>query len=571
MDFVNHLEEICSQPLIQLPRTAVNECHLIVANDHDLRLIAQWAKEMQLYLCTLVASDERMLESHQYKLYYVFSAPDGDFLILEYPLPGTRPLAYISIRDLYPSVEPLERKAFDLYGVIPIGYADGLGRFVLHDAYPGNLHPLRRTRNYENLKRRQSKRNVAATGPRLVYPAGMMVLPVGPIHAGIIEAGQFPFVVAGEVIEDVPVRLGYKHRGIEKLLESHYSLLTGWELVEKVSGDSSFSHSMAFCLAVESLANVIIPESAQLWRALLLELERIYNHIADVGALAHDISLDVVAADLAVLRETAVQLNHRLCGHRLLRGINRPGGIVFPHTPDLTPVPAFLTNLQKEFLALSHLLLELPSCRDRMITTGVLTAQEAQQGGATGLAMRATGAITHDFRLRHPIGVYKRPLIQTIIRELVPQDRESSANLAGVYKSDLKGDVFARMALRIAEVNSSIRICIQVIDALTKSVAQQETWYAIDAQVSAAPSFEFGLGYVENWRGDLFYWVMKGPNNAIFRCKVRDPSVFNWSALRTATRRKPRQDQPGKYWENILADFPLINKSFNLSYAANDL
>ncbi|MCA9930982.1 MAG: NADH-quinone oxidoreductase subunit C, partial [Anaerolineales bacterium] len=518
MDLWQQITELCEKRPLQLPRAAADECHVLVTDDDDLRRICRWAKDAQLYLCTFVVNDERLLESHAYKLYYLFSTPDGQFLILENPLHTERPTEYISIRDLFPSVEPMERKAFDLFGIIPLGHMEGLGRFVLHEQYPPNLHPLRRTRNYKNLAERQAAYEPKRPSLSPLLPAGMMVLPVGPIHAGIIEAGQFPFAVAGEVIEDVPVRLGFKHKGIEKLLESHYSLLTGWELAGKVSGDASFAHSMAYCQAVEAMAAVEIPEAAHAWRAFFLELERIYNHIADVGALAHDMALDLVASELAVLRETAVQLNQQLCGHRYLRGINRPGGVFFAEKPDLSTVTQILIHMQQTFAAFSTLLLEMPACRDRMITTGVLTADDVRRTGATGLAARAAGLLAHDFRLRHPQGVYQRSAVQQMIQAAIPQENDGSTTNAGVYQTDLKGDVFGRMALRVAEVYSSVQICCSLIDELTDAGHDNLLLTDMNWHLTQTPNYEFGIGYVESWRGDIFYWVMKGPDNTIFRC-----------------------------------------------------
>jgi Ni,Fe-hydrogenase III large subunit len=428
-------------------------------------------------------------------------------------------------------------------------------------------------------------------------PDGMLFLPVGPIHAGIIEAGHFRFHVAGEVIENLDIRLGYKFRGLEKLFQAQYTVEKGYELAERVSGDSSFAHSMAYCQAAEALAgSEPLPRAALYWRGLFLELERIYNHINDVGALVHDMAFDLVASEIAVLREKIVRLNQHLTGHRLLHGVNRPGGIVLKPVPDLEALQTEAVNITSEFLLLGELIMKMPACRDRAFTTGILTGQQVKKFGATGLAARAScGAIDilgtaladelrqHDFRLKHPQGVYKlhTKLCDEIRATIVTENTKPSASFrrVQVFQKDLQGDVFARLALRVAEVETSSRIIQRLTSRMKKFPLNEPTLVEPEyftRTLRKTPNFEFGIGFVEGWRGDIFYWLMKGPGNTIFRCKVRDPSLFNWPALRLTTIRKPKSEANGKppnkdYWENILADFPLINKSFNLSYAGHDL
>jgi Ni,Fe-hydrogenase III large subunit/Ni,Fe-hydrogenase III component G len=569
------LAEIYQTPPLQLPRRAENEIHLVVENAEDLVSLSRWAKEKNYYLCTLVANDERLLEGNAFKLYYVFSAPDGEFLICEHPLSRHQPRQFGSIYEIFPAVIPLEREIRDLFGISSEELPADPNGFVLHNPYPANLHPLRRTRPQTTLDNRQQELPPKTVVPPPRQPEGVMILPVGPIHAGIIEPGHFPFHVAGEVIEDVPLRLGYKHRGIEKMMETKYTLVTGWQLAEKVSGDSSFAHSLAYCQAVESLADITVPITAVLWRTVFLELERIYNHIADVSALMHDISLDVVASELSLLREAVVQLNKRLTGSRLLRGVNRPGGIDLSRTPDIDDIRVILTAITDRFMQLGNLVLEMQHCRDRAIGTGILTRTEADQIGATGLVARASGNMQHDFRIRHPNEVYNRPFIQALISQTITRDVEMTDHQTPrrtiVYDTDLKGDVFARMALRIAEVETAVAVILSLLKELGENISEPLIDKGGEAALGQVPNYEFSLGYVEGWRGDICYWLMKGPGNAIYRCKVRDPSLFNWPALRLATIRKPNENQQEKFLENILADFPLINKSFNLSYAGHDL
>lgn len=573
-DIFAGLEETGLKQLAPLRRRASNELHFIIERGEDLLNLCRWARRQEYYLCTMVASDERMLEDNAFKLYYVFSAGEGKFIILEHSLRDT-PTRYVSIRESFPAVIPLEQAAFDLFGLLPTNLEDShTGGTVLHlNAYPARLFPLKRTRPPANLKARLNQGSVQARAAIAELPQGMLILPVGPIHAGIIEAGHFPFYIAGEVIENLPIRLGYKHKGIEKLFETQYTLETGWELAERVSGDSSFAHSMAYCQAVESLAGLALPAPAEAWRAMFLELERIYNHIGDIATLIHDTAFDLVASALSVVAEGMVQLNYRLCGQRRLRGINRPGGVELPPSPGLDEAQQTLPVFKDRFLDLARLALDHPAFRERALTTGVLTRAEAQELGATGLVRRASGWIDHDFRLRHPQGMYERIDIREMVEKtgITGDDTHSTHRRAAVFKNDLKGDVFSRLALRVAEVETSFEIVAGLLTWLQQNDNPGARQKVIGESLRKMPNFEFGLGYVEGWRGDIFYWVMKGPNNTIFRCKVRGPSHFNWPVLSRAVVPKPGEGNPEEPYENILADFPLINKSFNLSYSEHDL
>ena len=416
-----------------------------------------------------------------------------------------------------------------------------------------------------------------------------MILPVGPIHAGVIQAGHFPFHVAGEVVEKLPIRLHYTHRGVEKLFERQL-LEDGWKLAERVAGDSAFAHSLAYCHAAESLAGVEVPDSAWHWRGLLLELERLCNHCADCAAIVQDIAFDAISSPLTVVQEDLVRLGEKLTGHRLLRGVNRLGGVEFPDPVNaarmLARLPDKIEGLFDRFLELIIPAMELPACRDRLIATGVLTKAEALQLGATGLPARASGLIWRDFRLRHPQGIYaifdeangcfvvQDIIRQTVVAEVPTQGAEELSRRVQVRSSDLTGDVFSRTLLRLAEAETSVRIIKLVAERLARMAPTQSRLVDIEKELRRTHNFDFGVGIAEGWRGEICYWIMKGSGGSIYRCKVRDPSVFNWPALAKALERKERHDaEPGAghFHENLLADFPLINKSFNLSYAGTDL
>jgi Ni,Fe-hydrogenase III large subunit/Ni,Fe-hydrogenase III component G len=565
---------------MELPRRHPNERHFVITNENDLLELGGWAKKQNYYLCTLVATDERLHEERSFKLYYIFSEPEqGELIVVEIPVSDLDNPVYPSLREIFPSVIPLEKEIYDMFGLKPKGdsleLVDG---FLLHiPPYHHTdepLYPLRRRRPMRKLHeiignwtKSISKQKVDS----MQMAEGMFILPVGPIHAGVIEPGHFPFHIAGEVIEELPLRLGYKHRGIEKLFETRYTLENGWELAEKASGDSSFAHSLSYCQAIESIAEVAPPEPALYWRGLFLELERIYNHMADVSALAHDMAYDRAASPIATLRETMVQLNQRLGGHRLLCSLNRPGGVQLPSSVEMfSTADQVIEAVTEEFLEWGKHLMEKPACRERMLTTGVLTYEEAKN--ATGLVARASGWLKQDFRLRHPQGAYKDSVVQEMLQETIVSEKEGYPNRqVPIYSQDLRGDVLSRMMVRVAEVETSANLVRYFIRRLQSCDPKEPTFVPIKEQLQSAPNREIGLGYVEGWRGDIVYFIMKGPGDTIFRCKVHDPSIFNWHVFPQAVVRKSKGENSEEYWENLLADFPLINKSFNLSYAGHDL
>ncbi len=580
------LHELDIAGCVELPRRAGSETHLVLAQGTDLVALCGWAAQRGYYLCTLAACDERMLEDNTFKLYAVLSGPTDQLVILEHPLERDT-FHYLSLRAHFPAVEPLERIAQDQFGLAP-HHVPLEARSLLHSSFPSDLYPLRRNRTYQRLADR-----IAAHGespaPAIELPFGVFNLVVGPIHAGIIEAGQFRFYVAGEVVEDLDIRLGYKHRGVEKLFETSYTLTTGQELAERISGDSSFAHSLAYCHAVENLAGLQLPVAVLCWRGLFLEMERLYNHIGDVAALVHDVAFDLIASELFVLREQVMRLNHHLTGSRLLRGVTHPAGIDVLSPHHLTEVTTRVAEITGRFLDLvDKQVLANPTCRNRFMTTGVLTMQEASHVGATGVPARAAGLWRQDFRLRHPTGIFDLPGLGTHLRGLLEDtfldpDASSLPSKSGrrisVYHTDLTGDAFARLLVRVAEVETTAKI-IERLGAELLALGREAPLNqrdALPARLRDVDNFEVGLGYVEGWRGDIFYFLMKGPGNTIFRCQPRDPSLYNWPALRLAVIRKPQiQEDGGKpakrptYHENILADFPVINKSFNLSYAGHD-
>jgi Ni,Fe-hydrogenase III large subunit len=353
---------------------------------------------------------------------------------------------------------------------------------------------------------------------------------VGPVHAGIIEPGHFRFGVAGEPVLYLQLRLFYVHKGIEKRFEQlpwRHTLF----LAESISGDTAVGHALAYCHAIERLAGVDVPPRAQTLRVVLLELERLYNHIADIGALATDVAFTVPASRAQAQREGLVRLYERLFGARLLRSTLAFGGV----RQDLSSGGAdalrhHLRTFEKEFESLIALLIDSGSFTDRVDTTGVLSRQAALDLGVVGMAARASG-IDADLRRDHPHDAY--------------------ASVPFEVPVESGGDVRARLMVRAREIEQSLRIVARALETLPDTPLRSPMPDTLPRRAEA-------LGWTEAWRGPCVHWVATDDRGQLTRVKITDPSFLNWPGLAHAV--------PG----NIIPDFPVINKSFNLSYSGND-
>jgi len=419
------------------------------------------------------------------------------------------------------SASLFEREIGEMFGIEPKGNPD-LRRLRLHDeVWPKGNYPLRK--DFQAVPGE-------IDGYRFdrVEGEGIFEVPVGPVHAGIIGPGHFRFSVAGEPIINLETRLGFTHRGVEKLFEGKlYPDMV--RLSECVSGDSSFAHSLAFAHAAEKISGISIPAQAAYLRAIFLELERMYNHVNDIGGIALDVGFSFPAAYASIIKESILQLNEKLTGSRYLRKVNRVGGV--SATLDKMKRQLVLDSLKsitRDFNELVSMLYSSVSFMDRVDTTGVLRKKTAEDLGVTGLAGRASG-IPVDLRKYFP-GVYREAQFKMATQE--------------------SGDVLSRLRVRISEFKESSRL------------VKEFTGKLIDGEKVGA-GFALGggsaLGYAEGWRGPVLYWLKTDSAGLIERCKIVDPSFLNWQGLSYAVL------------GNIIPDFPLCNKSFDLSYSGNDL
>jgi len=471
-----------------------------------------------------VFADDACAQDGVFYLYYVFALDSaGGFIILRVPVTPELP-QFTSLTNAVHAVNWQEREVQDLFGLKLIGHPNPR-RCALHDDWP-DVHPLRKDFDLKtDLPPFVGERHKF----REVEGEGVFQVPVGPVHAGIIEPGHFLFSVAGEPVLYLQIRLFYAHKGTEKLFES-LPVTHGVRLAESISGDSSFGHATAFCHAVERAAGVEVPARARSLRTVCLELERLYNHIADIGAIATDVAFAVANSHAMRLKERVLRINEHLTGNRLLRGMNCLGGVRFDWNPEqLKSIGSSLSELRPEFESLVELLRESSSTRDRLETTGILTPATARDLGVVGLAGRASG-FAHDLRRDFPHAAY-----------------DQAAFTVPVYR---EGDVLRRMQVRIEEVRQSLSIIEQILDKLPNGPIQVKV---PPLTVGAA-----AMGYVEGWRGEIFHWIRAAGPDRLARCKIKDPSLQNWPALSEAIL------------GNIIPDFPVINKSFNLSYSGTD-
>ena len=426
---------------------------------------------------------------------------------------------YPSISSQHPPALRLERAIHDLYGLSAQGSADSRP-WLDHGAW-GAQAPL--GAQVGGSPQASPYRFLPAQG------CGLHQIAVGPVHAGIIEPGHFRFSASGETVVRLEQRLGYTHKGIEGLMRGA-RLARATELAGRVSGDSTVAYAYAFARAAEAALQLDAPARAIWLRALLAELERLANHLGDIGAICNDASFALMHAHCAVLRESVLRASDKAFGHRLLRDMITPGGVARDLGGDGTAaIRAALQNIRRRFPALIELYENTASLQDRTVATGILQHGLAEQYAAGGPIGRASG---RSFDARRTL-VY--PPYDSLRFE-VPMLRE--------------GDVNARIWIRVREVEQSLSLIEQILDRLPQCPYR--------AEIIARPEIREGLAMVEGFRGEVLAFV-RLRDGEVEHCRLRDPSWFQWPLLEAVIA------------GNIVADFPLCNKSFNCSYSGHDL
>lgn len=448
-------------------------------------------------------------------VHYILDVNNREYRILTAPVDG--PIQ--SVTPISPAAAWYERELHDQFGIEIAGHPD-LRPLVFHENWPREVHPMIESpvdvpwgrTEYQFLK---------------VDGVGVCEVPVGPVHAGIIEPGHFRFSVVGDAILHLELRHFYTHKGTERLFQGT-PLMDGALIAESVSGDNCFAHAVAYCQAVELACDVAAPLRAQGIRLVGQEIERLIAHIGDVGALCNDIGFSVPAAYTSRLKEALLQESARILGTRYWRAICIPGGVTKDiATTDARRLRHTITTAAHEFAELAQMILDTPSVQNRFESTGILKPEVARDLAVVGPVARASG-IHLDVRHNHPYGSYRNWISNPVTYHY--------------------GDVLARARVRIDEVAASVLLLDEVIEDLPTG----KIVVGVDELANSS-----GFSAVESPRGELLYWV-EIRRGRIARCHIKSPSFQNWTAL------------PMTMAGNIIADFPLINKSFNLSYSGCD-
>jgi Ni,Fe-hydrogenase III large subunit len=451
----------------------------------------------------------------------IIEPPASDILVITFDCPERR---FPSVGRLHPPAQRLERAIADIYGLSADGAADT--RPWLDHGRWGIARPL------------GDRREQAAEGHvydfRTAEGAPLHQIPVGPVHAGIIEPGHFRFTANGETVVRLEERLGYVHKGVESLMIGA-PLARAARLAGRVSGDSTVAYAIAFARASEAALGLGVSDRAHWLRAIMAELERMANHLGDIGAICNDASFSLMHAHCGALRERVLRASAACFGHRLMMDCVVPGGVARDLDADgMSRLRALIADERRHFPELIELYDNTASLQDRTVTTGLLKAELAQQYGCGGYIGRASGRA---FDARSAPGYPPYPAI----RFEVPARTE--------------GDVDARVWVRIDEVKQSLSIIEQCLERLPEGAAL--TSLAGERPVAAGE--REGIALVEGFRGDVLAWLRISPDGTVARCHLRDPSWFQWPVLEAAIE------------GNIVADFPLCNKSFNCSYSGHDL
>lgn len=499
-------------PIIQTTATreAFTEIATLLVNTH------------RLPLSLVYATDERATDN-TFKVHALFSLDaTAEWLLVSTSLPAENP-SYKSITATVMAAHWYERYLHDMFGIVPEGHPD-LRRLVNHENIPNETYPLRKDFAWDTKLDRANEPYPMAH----VVGEGVYEIPVGPIHAGIIEPGHFRFNVAGERILTLEGKLFFTHKGVEKILEGK-TISEALPFIERLSGDMAAANALAFVQSVESISECSVSKRAQMLRMLMTELERLTMHIhdlANIGGMGTGYSF--IAANGFRIKERLMRISDEIFGNRFWRGFIVPGGVV----KDLSDseIKKLIQCADEAWVEMREVIvtaLGSDGFLDRLQTTGRLPLDAAKAFGAVGLPARASG-LDRDVRRDHPYAAYGEYKIPVIVKK--------------------KGDVYARYTARIRECDNIIPFIKELADALPEG----QTLTALNVKDG------FAIGAVESWRGEILHAVHI-KNGVIERCFPRDPSFCNWALFAIIG--------PG----NIVPDFPLCNKSLNLSYSGTDM
>lgn len=509
-------------PKLQEKLQDLHPAHILRVDPEDWGRAAEQAAKAGLRWCAIWAEDlgeifriNSCLEKH------------GDYLVLRTRVNAATPVLPSYTRH-YPAADRAERHIQDMFGIRFADHPDPRC-WTRHLAWPNTEFPLRKSFPVAG-------NPPELTPPHADYPflqaqgAGVYEIPVGPIHAGIIEPGHFRFQAVGEMVLNLEERLGYVHKGVEKIAEGR----DPWGLARlagRVSGDSTVAHTWAACMAMERAARVEVPPRALALRAVMAERERVANHLGDIGAICNDVGFAFAYYQFGRLREQWQRVSAQAFGHRFMMDCIVPGGVRNDVAPDAVRIMLDQTaQLRRELDELLPILDDSASLEDRLQTTGILSVELAAQLGCVGYVGRASGR-AFDLRRDAPYPPYD--------------------GLTVTVPEFTAGDVEARMLVRAKEIETSLDLIAKLLQSLPMGQLTV-SWVTPSADAE-------GLGLVEGWRGETLAYVRFDENGTIARYFPRDPSWLNWPALEKLIR------------DNIVPDFPVCNKSVNGSYSGHDL
>ena len=523
MDYAILVNKLKNQGLapLKVMENCSNEVYLEVSPEHWLATATFLHEQLRSPVMALFALDERARQQHFLVTAAFVGLAYRKWFFLTLKIPAAQP-SFPSMATKIYSANLFEREIREMFGLEPQGNPDHRRLNLHEEVWPEGFYPLRKDFDKHLVSGEKGSYRFAK-----VEGEGIFEVPVGPVHAGIIGPGHFRFGVAGEPIINLDIRLGFTHRGVEKTFEGKRPE-EGLLLSECVAGDSAFAHSWSFCRAMEKISGLSIPERALSLRAIFLELERMSNHLADLAGIALDVGFSFPAAYASLVKEALHTLNQQLTGSRYLKGTDTIGGVLKDLTEEKqTLLLSSLKVILADFNEIKNILSTSTSFMDRVETTGILRRKTAEDFGVVGLVGRASG-LALDFRQNTP--PYKAAGFKMVTGK--------------------EGDVLARLNVRLGEFEESVRLIKELINHLP-----------VGEIIASSPEIKAGqaLGCIEGWRGPVLYWVKTNETGIIDRCKIVDPSFHNWPGLSYAVL------------DNIIPDFPVCNKSFNLSYAGNDL
>ena len=491
---------------------------------HNLAPISIYIfRDLDCELATVVCTDEREKDD-TFKIKYVYSYHKKNiFFVLQIEVKER----FVSLSNNIPALNWYEREIHDMFGLVPLNHPDLRPLMKYPENFPQDEYPLRKDYPWD---KRPKFMKYGEYEYKKVKGEGVFNILVGPIHAGIIEPGHFRFHLAGEPILQLEIRHFWKHRGIEKLAEGK----TPEEVLQytdKISGDHSFAHTLAYVQAIEKLSNTEIPERAKHHRVIFAELERIMCNLNDFAWLFQDVGYTFGAQGVFILKEDLMRLNKALSGSRFNKGVLTLGGVnIDLDNEKIAMLKHKLNEIEEKYKEYANILHNNASILERLETTGRIKYETVKDLSAVGYTARASG-LSSDIRKEHPYLVYDRLKFDSIVLQ--------------------EGDVYARLRVRLSDLENSIYIIRQCLANLPDG--------EIKTDLGEIKKNSWTLGYAEGQRGDIIHYVQTDDEGKIFRWKVRDPSFHNWQTIQFAVL------------GDIIADFPLVNKSLNLSYAGNDL